>query len=83
MSNGTVYKRETPSASDLDSVYAELLRGGGVNGRRLSLTSVHHVHAALNKMLHDAERKGVVIRNVARLANAPSRLPPPGRKARR
>jgi integrase len=59
-------------ASDLDSLYAELLRGGGANGRRLSLTSVHHVHAALNKMLNDAERKGVVIRNVARLANAPS-----------
>ena len=35
-------------ASDLDSLYAELLRGGGANGRRLSLTSVHHVHAALN-----------------------------------
>lgn len=59
-------------ASDLDSLYAELLRGGGANGRRLSLTSVHHVHAALNKMLNDAERKGAVIRNVARLANAPS-----------
>ena len=58
--------------SDLDSLYAELLRGGGANGRRLSLTSVHHVHAALNKMLNDAERKGVVLRNVARLANAPS-----------
>ena len=59
-------------ASDLDSLYADLLRGGGANGRRLSLTSVHHVHAAVNKMLNDAERKGVVIRNVARLANAPS-----------
>jgi integrase len=30
------------------------------------------VHAVLNKLLNDAERKGLVIRNVARLANAPS-----------
>ncbi len=53
-------------ASDLDALYASLLRGG------LSMMSVHHVHAVLNKMLHDAERKGLVSRNVARLANAPS-----------
>ena len=30
------------------------------------------MHAVLNKLLHDAERKGLVTRNVARLANAPS-----------
>ena len=34
--------------------------------------SVHHVHAVLNKLLNDAERKGLVVRNVARLASAPS-----------
>jgi integrase len=33
---------------------------------------VHHLHAVVNKMLHDAERKGLVTRNVARLANPPS-----------
>ena len=36
------------------------------------MTSVHHVHAAINKLLRDAESKGLVSRNVARLANAPS-----------
>jgi integrase len=30
------------------------------------------VHAVLNKLRHDAERKGLVARSVARLANAPS-----------
>jgi integrase len=59
-------------ASDLDALYADLLRSGGRDGTGLSLTSVHHVHAALNKMLNDAERKGLVTRNVARLASAPS-----------
>ena len=38
----------------------------------LSMTTVHHLHAVVNKLLHDAERKGLVTRNVARLANAPS-----------
>ena len=38
----------------------------------MSLTSVHHVHAVMSKFLHDAERKGIVVRNVAPLANAPS-----------
>ena len=37
-----------------------------------ALATVHHVHAVVHKMLNDAERKGIVIRNVARLANAPS-----------
>ena len=36
------------------------------------MSTVHHVHAALNKLLNDAERKGLVTRNVARLATAPS-----------
>ena len=46
------------SASDLDSLYARLARSGRRNGTGLALTTVHHVHAALNKLLHDAERKG-------------------------
>jgi hypothetical protein len=52
--------------TDLDALYASLLRGG------LSMTSLHHVHAVVSKLLHDAERKGLGNRNVARLANAPS-----------
>jgi integrase len=53
-------------ATDLDVVYAEM------RGRGSALATVHHVHAVVHKMLNDAERKGIVIRNVARLANAPS-----------
>ena len=60
------------SATDLDDLYAELLRSGGVTGRPLSMSTVHHVHTAIGKLLHDAERKGLVVRNVARLADAPS-----------
>lgn len=59
-------------ANDFDKLYADLLAGGGQAGRPLSMTSVHHVHAVSNKMLNDAERKGLVTRNVARLADAPS-----------
>ena len=59
-------------AADLDALYAELLRSGRRGGGGLSMSSVHHVHAALNKLLNDAERSGVVTRNVARLASAPS-----------
>ena len=36
------------------------------------MTTVRQVHAVLGKLLHDAERKGLVPRNVSRLANAPS-----------
>ena len=59
-------------ASDLDALYRDVLARGGRSGGPLSMTTVHHVHAVLNKMLNDAERKGLVQRNVARLANAPS-----------
>ncbi len=59
-------------AADLDLLYSTLLKTGGRSGTGLSLTTVHHVHAVINKLLHDAERKGLVLRNVARLANAPS-----------
>lgn len=59
-------------ATDLDDLYAELLRSGDVKGRPLSMSTVHHVHTAIGKLLHDAERKGLVVRNVARLADAPS-----------
>lgn len=68
---GTVALQEL-RASDLDAMYADLLRNGGRRGQGLSMTTVHHLHAVVNKMLHDAERKGLVTRNVARLANPPS-----------
>lgn len=66
------HKLQDLHATDLDKLYAELLRAGGVGGRPLSMTTVHHVHTLMGKMLHDAERKGLVVRNVARLADAPS-----------
>lgn len=59
-------------ASQLDALYGKLRRSGGIGGRELSLTTVHHAHAVINKMLNDAERKGLVLRNVARLADPPS-----------
>jgi integrase len=68
---GAVPLQELRSA-DLDRLYAELLRSGRRGGGGLSMSSVHHVHAALNKLLNDAERSGLVTRNVARLASAPS-----------
>lgn len=65
-------KLQDLGATDLEDVYAELLRAGGVGGRPLSMATVHQVHTLLGKLLHDAERKGLVVRNVARLADAPS-----------
>ena len=43
-------------ATDLDAMYAVAAPAASA---RLSLASVHHVHAVLNKMLNDAERKGL------------------------
>ena len=58
--------------TDVDALYADLLRTGREDGSGLALSTVQHVHTALNKMLNDAERKGLIMRNVARLANHPS-----------
>lgn len=66
------YRLQDLRPTDLDDLYAVLLKSGGVDGRPLSMTTVHHVHTQLGKLLHDAERKGLVMRNVARLADAPS-----------
>lgn len=66
------HKLQDLRATDLDNLYAKLLDSGGSNGRPLSMTTVHHVHTQLGKLLHDAERKGLIVRNVARLADGPS-----------
>ena len=60
------------SALELDRLYATLAtegrqRGGG----GLSLRTVRYVHAILSKALGDAERKGLVARNVARRSSPP------------
>ena len=49
----------------LQQLYAERLRSG------LSATTVHHLHAALHRALHQATRWGVVTRNVAELVDPP------------
>lgn len=66
------WKLQDLRTSELDELYTRLLRRGGASGQGLSLTTVHHVHTQIVKMLNDAERKGLVVKNVARLADAPS-----------
>lgn len=68
---GAVPLRER-RADHLDSLYSRLLRSGHVSGTRgLAPKSVRHVHIALHKALRDAERKGLVVRNVAAAADPP------------
>src|SRR5215207_11331541 len=53
------------SALDLDRLYASLASEG------LSVSTIRGVHAVVSKALADAERKGLVARNAARLATPP------------
>ena len=63
------------SPSDLDLFYADLLRKGrlgkGSDKKGLAPKTVRNVHVMLNKALSDAQRKGLVVRNVAELADPP------------
>lgn len=59
------------TAVALDRLYSELARAGGRDGAPLSLRTVRYVHSIVSKALTDAERKGLVARNVARLASPP------------
>jgi integrase len=61
---GHVRLRElTPQ--QVQQLYADRLSAG------LSSSTVHHLHAALHKALKDAERLGLVARNVCKLVDAP------------
>lgn len=61
------------TAVDLDRLYARLKAVGSPAGwGPLSNRSIRYVHAVIGKALHDAERKGLLSRNVARLASPPS-----------
>jgi integrase len=61
------------SALDLDALYARLHATGSPGGRGpLGNRTIRYVHMMLGKALGDAERKGLVQRNVARLATPPS-----------
>jgi hypothetical protein len=53
------------TAQQIEALYATKLKEGFSPG------SVQHLHAVLHKALHDAERLGLVMRNVASLAHAP------------
>lgn len=64
------------TADDLDLLYATLRRSGrkGKGGQSTGLApkTVRNIHLMLNKALADAHRKGLVVRNVATLADPPS-----------
>jgi integrase len=60
------------TALDLDRLYGHLLTAGRRNGRGLSPRTVRYVHTILGKALADAERKALVVRNVARQASPPT-----------
>ena len=58
---------------DLDRLYARLLSRGRRDGRGgLSAKTVRYISTIIGKALSDAEKKGLVARNVARAATAPS-----------
>jgi integrase len=59
---------------DVEALYAELLREGHRYGGGLSPKTVRNLHIALRRSLADAERFGLVTRNVAALVKAP--VPP-------
>lgn len=63
------------SPSDLDLFYADLLEKGrrkpGSDNKGLAPKTVRNIHVMLNKALSDAQRKGLVARNVAVLADPP------------
>ena len=57
---------------DIEELYASLLADGHRYGGGLSPKTVRNVHIALRRSLADAERFGLVQRNVAALVKAPS-----------
>ena len=63
------------SPGDLDLFYADLLakgrRGKGSDNKGLAPKTVRNIHVVMNKALSDAQRKGLVVRNVATLADPP------------
>ena len=56
----------------LEHLYRTLVKQGGRKGQPLSPKTVRRVHQMIQKALTDAERKGIVQRNAARLADKPS-----------
>ena len=63
------------SPLDLDALYARMGEPRP-DGRTLSKRTIRMVHTIVGKALSDAERKGLVERNVARLASPPAASAP-------
>ena len=56
----------------LEKFYSLLMERGGEHDRPLGVPTVLRVHRVINKALSDAERKGLITSNPARLAQKPS-----------
>ena len=56
---------------DVDALYLELSKSGGMGGRPLSPKTVRNTHVVLRKALADAERLGLIGRNPAAVARPP------------
>ena len=56
----------------VESCYARLQKEGGKKGGPLSPKTVKHAHVVLHRALSDAERLGLVARNVAHVARSPA-----------
>lgn len=61
------------NGSTLTALYAELLAGGGQNGKTLSPTTVRLIHRVLNKALTDAVEARLLAANRAQYAKVPAR----------
>jgi len=60
------YDLQAVTAIDLDKLYSQLI------AKPLSMRTVRYVHTIIGKALSDAERKDLVVRNVARRASPPA-----------
>lgn len=60
------------SALALDNLYSTLLATGTKQGGPLSKRTVRYTHTVINAALGDATKKGMLVRNVAELADPPT-----------
>ncbi len=60
------------TAVALDDLYATLLEDGGKRGKGLSKRSVRYTHTVIRAAFGDATKKGLLVRNVALLADPPT-----------
>jgi integrase len=68
------------TVTHLEDLYAHLRRSGRHDGGPLARKTVLNVHQILRTALGDAERAGLVHRNVARLMDPPCHGAPPGQR---